>query len=137
MANFVENELRVTGSPSLREEFLNHATGVDEEGKPLVISFSALLPVPTEETDALRWCQDHWGVKGEIIEWMGFERTRRSITAAFATNGSPPLSLFETVSKRFPDLTFRLRYWDETGGYAGLATFRAGDMQHVERELPA
>ena len=135
MANWIENELRVTGPLAAREEFLAVAAGKNSDGMALPISFNALLPVPADEQNPARWSDEHWGVKSEILEWMALTVKSRGIHASFATDGSPPIILFQTISRRFPGLRFRLSYWDEMGGFEGIATISGGTLLHTERNI--
>ena len=132
MANWIENELTVTGSRNDQEAFLTAAAGSNAEGAVIPISFASLLPIPDDEEDPIKWAWDHWGTKADVWEWIGLERLPESFIACFATAWAAPTTLFETVSRQYPKLTLHLEYQDEDGGFLGSATIKRGETQLAE-----
>ena len=132
MATWVENELVITGPQADREAFLAAAAGSTAEGEKISVSFAALLPVPEDVPDPAKWAWDSWGTRADVWEWIGLERQPESFIASFATAWAAPTTLFQTVSRRYPTLTFHLRYQDEDGGFSGSATINNGEMQLAE-----
>lgn len=129
MANWVENELTVTGPRNDQEAFLTSAVGSNAEGAVIPISFASLLPIPDGEDDPIKWAWDHWGTKADVWEWIGLERLPESFIACFATAWAAPTTLFETVSRQYLKLTLHLKYQDEDGGFFGRATIKNGEVQ--------
>jgi len=120
MPNWCENTLIIEGEGSMlikwSEENKNKKT--DDE-----LSFQAGVPI---ENWSRELAIEKWGTK--------WEPTEISISSAYANNNeqgqiiydfltawAPPTEWLKTISKKWPDLVFRLKY-DEPGiGFFGVA----------------
>jgi hypothetical protein len=142
------NKLVVSGS-SLSE--FKHWLG----GQPL--DLKRITPIPeklkeTEERDGWRvlrhpdkfrkWVLKNWGTRG--IGWAGdriyqngssdsFVMTEEAgkIIMIFETNLSPPIAALNTLSKKFPDLTFDLRFFCYELDNAEIAKIKNGYTHDV------
>jgi hypothetical protein len=104
-------------------------------GKPTKYSFG----MTKEQSDKLTkkygfndwysWQVHNWGTKWnayEIGAWsVGFEGAEIN----FCTAWSPPIAFLVNASKKFPDLTFEIKYSDEGGAFVGKTILTEGETQ--------
>jgi len=153
MPNWCENKMTVMGSPKQIEAFDSEFKGYRAKWcctTPEKRSYhlNALYPVPEDilkigysfvkgnaeadelfekyKMDGYKWCCDHWGIKWDCdIEQV-------SISEGFAEYGfdspwtTPYLWALE-VSKRWPNLTITLIYYEPGMGFAGSSSYRNGE----------
>lgn len=73
------------------------------------------------------WCREHWGTK-----WNACDTQINDVDKAdvyFNTAWSPPIPVLDTLSKRYPKLTFEYEFADEDTSYhTGDMTIRNGEI---------
>lgn len=78
----------------------------------------------------------HWGTKwnaccSELLDGT----TDSHAVVAFSTAWTPPSPVVLQLSKRFPKLTFTLKYWEGRAGFCGTMRARAGKiLRDVSRQ---
>lgn len=79
------------------------------------------------------WCTRNWGTKwnvGPKVREIAAPKptaTRKSVRLSFATAWTPPAPVVLAMSRRFPDLTFTLKYWECGMGFRGTYRARQGE----------
>jgi Ferredoxin-like domain in Api92-like protein len=71
------------------------------------------------------WCLVNWGAKWGDHDGCA-KRRAKSVWLEFDTPWGPPEQGIETISGRFPTLTFTLRYWERGMGFQGKTVCKAG-----------
>lgn len=78
------------------------------------------------------WCIANWGTKWGFCEINGpilEERPRVSkLHYSFETAWSPPEPLIKKMGEMFPDLSFKLKYWEGGAGYRGELHIHKGEV---------
>ena len=72
------------------------------------------------------WCIQHWGTKWGMYEFTPLVKTSDSVRVGFQSAWEPPLPLIEKMSEDFPELIFRLTYFDDDAGFMGVYKVQAG-----------
>jgi len=76
------------------------------------------------------WCTEKWGTKWDcnnaVIRKVKEKDGKLIIVYGFETAWSPPIAAIEEISKKFPDLTFKLRYFEAGCGFKGLLILENG-----------
>lgn len=130
MPNYVYNHLTVIGkTPAEIQKFYYENKPVkaqyqDEEA----ISFNMSVPEPNSPID---WRIKNWGCKWDASNTeCVHEDTKLNYT--FTTPWSPPSAWLDTVSRKYPDLTFYLRFEDEALAFFALAKVTNGVITFLE-----
>ena len=116
MPNDCLNNLEVSGNNIEIEDFMKKISDSDKE-----VCFDILLPSPSDTKDICEWNIDNYGTK-----WNGYESQFNNEGVSFYTAWSTPLVFFDTVSKKFPDLTFTLTYFEPGCDFSGITIFNNG-----------
>lgn len=133
MPNWCLNKLTITGPEADVRAFnakaVGHSPWSKPEGKPDVLNFHSLVPVPEEvlkagyESAGYNWEKENWGCKWGaenptiLDEWEGH------VEYEFSTAWSPPIEFLTAVAKQYPKLQFILQYEEPGMAYKGLAKF--------------
>jgi len=76
------------------------------------------------------WCTEHWGTKWDcnnsVIEKTKEKDGKLIVVYGFDTAWSPPIAAMTEISKKFPDLNFKLRYYEAGCGFKGLLILENG-----------
>jgi len=68
------------------------------------------------------WSIEKWGTKWDAYHHaLGDDNSDTMYSCYFETAWSPAFPILEVMSAAFPDLSFRMAYADEGGGFAGVA----------------
>lgn len=83
----------------------------------------------TGYSDWYSWCVANWGTKWNAQDTV-FKKdpTDQEATICFDTAWSPPIPVVETLSRKFPRLSFTLRYWECGVGFKGLFRVHNGTV---------
>jgi hypothetical protein len=127
------NKLVVSGS-SLAD--FKHWLG----GQPL--DFEKITPIPdklkeTEKREGWevlrhpvefnKWVKENWGCRGFYTHSFVMTEQESKIIMIFETNKGPPIAALNTLSKKFPELTFNLRFFCYELVHAKIAKVKNGD----------
>lgn len=79
------------------------------------------------------WCCTNWGTKwgtynGHCLSTVSGHRSYR-----FDSAWGPPTPVFFAVAKQWPQLTFKIRYFEAGMGFAGYMMFEHGECTLDER----
>jgi hypothetical protein len=128
MANFCENNLRVSGDVKELKDF------VKKVGKKF--DFNKVVPMPKKYEKGEKWWGwriSHWGCKWtpytESINVELDNLSDGSIFASFDTPWSPPVEFIKTASKKYKNLSFLLRYEEPGMGFTGIALAKKGKVK--------
>lgn len=109
----------------------------EEISKPEIVpfTFNALYPVPPEilaqgYNDAgYRWQVEHWGTKWDVNGNVDiYSQEDGSTLVEFDTAWSPPRPWVRHASKLFPELIFRLSYFEPGMMFCGCSIYKAGEL---------
>ena len=134
MPNWCSNSLTITGPradvQAFKTKAVGHSPWEQPEGKPDVLDFHSLVPVPEQvlqagyESAGYNWEKENWGCKwgaeGPTIvdEWEGH------LEYEFYTAWSPPIEFLQKVAVQWPALVLILAYEEPGTAYKGLAKFQ-------------
>lgn len=155
MPNWCENTLYIKGKKADIGVFLESVRG-GRDAEPTAFDFAKVIPYPEEFQRAdnarsaweeanknipwnerppapqdgynqggYQWCCANWGTKWNACDanaWM----TTRGCTMRFNTAWSPPSAVIVKASELFPELSFRLKYWEGGAGYKGVLEVKGG-----------
>jgi hypothetical protein len=159
MPNWCSNTLTIEGSPNDIVRFKEKAKGISaHSGEETVLSFQSICPMPdckltqyeqskdfdlrlmggeierTKEQlleDAwYYWHLKHWDTKWDIHpeQWDVAEPSRLELN--FDTAWSPPLGAIAWAGEMFPELKFRLQYYELGCDFAGVYAHFGVDVTH-------
>lgn len=160
MPNWCSNVLEVTGPKEVLQNFKKRFKGKKviwpdpliygwqtkeefeaekkrREAEPEVFCFNALYPVPEEViqkgfNDAgYDWCVSNWGTKWDADITLQ-EETEEKLVFMFDTAWAPPIGFIGKVSIDFPELTFRLDYFEPGVGFEGYMVIKNGECIESE-----
>ena len=119
MPNWCGNRLSINGLTETQQNELVEAILAEQ----LLETF---IPVPEDVEDYSYRC-DAWGTKWDVggeVEFNGEE-----LVAYFNSAWCPPIEGLDTISRLFPEASFRLAY-DEPGmAYCGVTYFNNGEVE--------
>lgn len=146
MPNWCENELTITGPEKEIAAFVEY-NGED-------LDFNKYVPYPEHFTEMDRiaeqymkdhpddwmnrpkdgynsggyeWCIQNWGTKCNANQGSTTINPR-SVFFSFDTAWSPPIPVVKAMSKQFPKLKFKIKYWEGGAAYRGSAILKADDI---------
>lgn len=151
MANYCRNLLFVSGPKVELEFYKNYVVSKCAKED---LSFDKILPMPKELLNTttkkpttsdelkkfkrlirkyghynwLHWCEEHWGTRWDAIE-VEREQEYEGELKYFFNTGHDALSkeLMETMSGKFPALTFELYFEEEFEAYKGECKYKDGE----------
>lgn len=151
MPNWCENELTVTGNKAELEKFVAE-TFVTEEGKR-IFDFDKVVPYPQKFKDmdaaikdvpweerlkrnmkdgfnsgGYEWCCANWGTKWGACNPTDLVETAKSIKQTFSTAWGPPLPVIAAASRKYPTLTFKIKYFEGGMGFSGKFVVKDDDV---------
>jgi hypothetical protein len=118
----------------------------DRSFRPEVFTFNHFVPQPRKFPKCIpkghpgtpkwmRWRAKYWGTKWEPC-WPDVKRVYRNrIRYWFSTAWYAPIEFFYKVSRMYPTLIFRLRYWED-GKWQPRCEFSKGKGYVVEKDSP-
>ena len=78
------------------------------------------------------WCISNWGTKWDTcrstIKKDVKKDGQRRLTYNFDTAWSPPVTALEKISELYPDLKFKLKYYEAGMGFKGIFIIKAGSV---------
>ena len=86
------------------------------------------LPRDGFNSGGYEWCVNNWGTKWPPSDLVLLKNSPTHLLYQFETAWSPPVPVVEAYSKKYPELTFKLRYYEAGMGYQGRLTVKAGNV---------
>lgn len=80
------------------------------------------------------WRIHHWGTKWDAYSHTVQDTESTKYSVYFHTAWSPAIPVLEAMSEAFPNLSFRMAYADEGGGFAGVAHAKGGIVSDVDED---
>lgn len=139
MPNWCENLLNVSGLTKDIEGFLEVLRGADPDSYDpnARLQFQKLYPLPKEEKDNwYDWCVNHWGTKWDIdpqepvSQWEGDNFS--TVYYDFVTAWAPPIEFIKKIASDFPELTFKISYYESGMAFAGY--YETCEKDEVEED---
>lgn len=144
MPNWIDCDFIVKGSKNDLQKFKKFA----KEGKDL-LSANKFIPYPekyrkldeiadkTEKEHKPRpkdgfnsggyeWCIENWGTKWGIVKAELIDESENRLIYAFATAWSAPLPVIQKMGEMFPDLIFKLKYYEGSNKFKGTFVVKRG-----------
>ena len=167
MPNHIESCWDIKGPIDDLEKLLATIKGNDAGGKESIFTPHKIIPMPKEAIASFGksganplwydWSVRNWGSKWEPYQVEIYSNTvplsvryikhlakkkspKGRVYIHFQTAWSPITPVIEKISEMFPSLEFRYAYIDEGMGYAGVDTWKAGEIvkeNSVDREVTA
>lgn len=81
--------------------------------------------------DWYNWNISNWGTKWDVSDCGIEQRNKNELTYRFNTAWSPPEQGIETVSRKFPELSFLLVYFEAGIGFMGKTFFEDGHRNEL------
>jgi hypothetical protein len=141
MPNHVDQDLIITGSSETLKEFMAFA-----EEKECLLSANKFIPYPEEfsrldeiseverkkgnylvkdgfNSGGYQWCVQNWGTKWGIyqdsIKSKKLDNKNGRLKYNFQSAWAPALKIIDAMGKKFPDLTFDLKYFERGMQFKG------------------
>ena len=130
MPNYSINTLIGIGDSKNIRRFRKNANSAECD-----LSLNALLPMPKElkNTEAedegpnwYSWSVENWGTKWDVDGKL-ISAFDDFLEYSFKSAWNPPLEWLEKVSKDYPTLQFKMRYFEESDDFIGIASHRMGE----------
>jgi len=130
MPNYVYNQLTILGNNI--EAFYNaNKPKSSEHMNERELSFDMLVPEP-EKCDWYKWRCENWGCKWDASEVSYTMYNNKKCEYTFSTPWNYPLPWLKTVSKKYPELIFNIKYEDEGFSFFGTSIIKNGLERQVE-----
>jgi hypothetical protein len=150
MPNHVDQDLVITGEPSVLREFMSFA----EEGEHL-LSANKFIPYPEKyrildeqaeieykkgnsfvkdgyNSGGYEWCRDNWGTKWGIYDAVikSQKLTGKIVRVKYKCQSawSPAVKIVLAMSKKFPTLTFDMKYYERGMQFKGNYVAKNGEL---------
>lgn len=146
MPNWVDCDFIVEGSKNELQKFKKFA----KEGKKL-LSANKFIPYPEKyrkldeiadkaekegkprpndgfNSGGYEWCIENWGTKWGISHSNLVDESENRLTYALDSAWSPPLPVIQKMSEVFPELTFKLKYYESANGFKGTFMAKGGKV---------
>lgn len=81
------------------------------------------------------WCVENWGTKWNACEPTIVSQTPTEVQMNFQTAWAPCCPVIKKLAKRFPDLRFTMKWYEQGAGFHGELKVQ-GDNVLVEENLP-
>jgi hypothetical protein len=130
--------LDVSGENSRINEFIEQVTGPKEENQSL-FDFETIKPTPKDLIDVnnpreqgwYQWRLANWGTKWSL-DPDGITRniSEGEVSYSFDSAWGPPLEIIHYLSEIFPDLEFKITYFEQGMCFAGQVTLH--HAEHLE-----
>ena len=130
MPNWCENKLEIQGDFEKLKEFCSKHIRFNKESNNDDFSFETVVPTPDNfddpKFDWYSWCCDNWGTKWDAAEASVSELHRCSsgyseLSIYFDTAWSPPIPIVDKLVSDYPDLYFKLSFYEPGMFFAGYA----------------
>lgn len=141
MPNYVTNIISMDGSKEDIVKCCEFVCGIDEDGHENNFDFEKIIPMPPniyrgnlssedEEKYGKENCWYHWSIKNWGTKWNACDADNDGDGyIIFLTAWSAPIPIFKALSKKFPKITFNIRYADEDfGSNCGEITAKNGKL---------
>jgi hypothetical protein len=124
MPNWCENTLEVWGDEKELKEFKEKTI----KGSEFIMG--ELLPLPEDQKDNwYDWNVANYGTKWDEMDIYHLTEDEEQLQVQFSSAWSPPCEFIQNIYKKFPNLSFKLKY-DEPGmGFFGVTTAGDGDFR--------
>lgn len=160
MPNHVANDLYISGPKRDVDAFFEAVRGKSDEYGTTHIDADKLIPYPKHFADAdeasrafraknpkapwsdgpkdgynnggYEWCVSNWGTKWGFYSFSDVRRTKTGASVSFQTAWSPAIPLFDAMARKFPSLTFRVRYFERGMGFKGLYEVKGTEVLRDE-----
>ena len=130
MPNYVYNQLTILGNNI--EAFYNaNKPKLCEHKNQRELSFNMLVPEP-EDCKWYKWRCENWGCKWDASDASYNMINNKKCEYTFSTPWSYPLAWLKTVSKKYPELIFNIKYEDEGFSFFGTSIIKNGIERQVE-----
>ena len=125
MPNWVTNILTINASDDIIAKIKEE---VKTEGNDFDFNTIVTMPVEIENNGSYNWCVDNWGTK-----WNSSEIYVLDDGFIFNTAWGTPFELILSLSKKYSDAEFNVKYSDEDFGYnVGEYTLSNGNEIFVD-----
>ena len=126
MPNWCNNTLEIWGDEKELKEF-KEKTIINKEK---TFHMGGLLPMPEGQDSWYDFNVANYGTKWDDMEIDHLAGDDEQLVVEFMSAWSPPCEFIENIHKKFPGLSFRLKY-DEPGmGFFGVT--KAGDGDYYD-----
>ena len=160
MPNWCENNLYVSGPREELQKFLELSCADKSKGE--TIQFQRIYPMPDDPEEQLKqsgdnplysvirekktesllreawyyWHLNHWGTKWDLDGDCMFTDKEKELVWSFWTAWSPPEGVIKKASENFPELVFRLEYWEYGNDFAGFIVYQNGQAEETKEGEP-
>lgn len=126
MPNYVYNQLTIIGNNVIAFYNANRLVHPEHE-----LSFNMLVPEPAD-CNWYKWRYDNWGCKWDAsnVSYKFINNNKCEYT--FSTPWNYPYIWLKTVSKKYPELIFNIKYEDESFNFFGTSIIKNGIERQVE-----
>ena len=152
MPNHVSQDLYITGDTASLKQFKEFANSKD--GQEIVaLDHEKFIPYPDHfqqmdvaaeaahkagifdvqdgfNSGGYEWCRKNWGTKWGIynssLNSQKLTGKKGRLTYSFQSAWSPPLPIIDAMSKRFPSLHFRLKWFESGMAVKGIYVVQNG-----------
>ena len=146
----------VTGPYNIVYEFRNFAKDFDNDNnEELLLSANKFIPYPQKFIDmdkdahnhvkvngkyvvsgyrsgGYNWCIENWGTKWEIFDCVikseNYSKNNSKIVYSFNSACSPITKVILAMANKYPELTFKLRYYERSMGFKGILVVKGGNI---------
>jgi len=131
MANYCNNNINII-SDGTKKSQKELATLIKKLGKDF--DFNKVVPMPKNYDKNEKWYD--WSIKNWGCKWGAYDgsvsiewESEDGIEASFDTPWSPPTEFIKNASKKYPTLTFLLRYYEGGVGFMGTSKAKNGELE--------
>ena len=131
MPNHVSQDLWVSGPTEDIKHFIEFAQETEENGAVLLLSANKFIPYPKNfagiagyNAGGYEWCIANWGTKWGIYNCKcrlpkKYGKIKSTVFYTFNSAWSPADRIINAMSKQYPSLTFKLKYYERGMQFKG------------------
>jgi len=128
MPNWCDNAMKVRGRRRELKKFLTEVMSVDEYRRQY-LDFEKIVPLGDPGDDWLDKRIDNWGTKWNLDGCdFALQDEGTHLEIWFLTAWSPPVPVMGALTKKYPELSFRLDYSECGTGFRGVFESEKGEV---------
>lgn len=132
MPNHVSQDLWVSGPTESIKHFIEFAQETEENGDVLLLSANKFIPYPKNfagiagyNAGGYEWCIKNWGTKWGIYNCKcrlpkKYGKSKSTVFYTFNSAWSPAIKIIDAMSKQYPELTFKLKFYEHGMQFKGV-----------------
>jgi hypothetical protein len=127
MPNWCHNYLLIQGPTSSLKDLMSKS--IDPDYPQYEFSLNGLVTIPSNVESETKWSSENWGTNRDLQDAnIAYGYDDQYVSMLFLSSWSPSITWVKKVSSFYPDLSFRLQYFEPGMAYAGCLEIQKNQM---------